>query len=135
MPDFPVLKYGGSKSLVISTRTVMGGKNPFLGIAYVAVGGICIVLGTLFTITHLIKPRYAVAVIDHSCVLSDRTLGSLEITPICHGTMTSPAQRPQPASKGLGMTLHENRRIIPSLDAGKFGVKVLCCMIPTDLWI
>ena len=55
--DFPVTVYGGTKSLVISTRTVMGGKNPFLGIAYVAVGGICIVLGTLFTITHLIKPR------------------------------------------------------------------------------
>lgn len=35
----------------------MGGKNPFLGIAYVVVGGICIVLGTLFTVTHLIKPR------------------------------------------------------------------------------
>ena len=43
--------------MVISTRTVMGGKNPFLGIAYVAVGGICIVLGTVFTATHLIKPR------------------------------------------------------------------------------
>ena len=56
--DFPVDVYGGTKSIVISTRTVMGGKNPFLGIAYVAVGGICIVLGTLFTVTHLFKPRY-----------------------------------------------------------------------------
>jgi len=37
----------------------MGGKNPFLGIAYVVVGGLCIVLGALFTATHLIKPRYA----------------------------------------------------------------------------
>ncbi|MCJ1461077.1 hypothetical protein MMC28_011459 [Mycoblastus sanguinarius] len=55
--NFPVDVYGGTKSIVISTRTVMGGKNPFLGIAYVAVGGICIVLGTLFTVTHLIKPR------------------------------------------------------------------------------
>ncbi|KAF6237972.1 hypothetical protein HO173_004173 [Letharia columbiana] len=55
--NFPVDIYGGTKSLVISTRTVMGGKNPFLGIAYVAVGGICIVLGALFTVTHLIKPR------------------------------------------------------------------------------
>ncbi|KAB2579579.1 hypothetical protein BFW01_g4816 [Lasiodiplodia theobromae] len=55
--NFNVTAYGGTKSILISTRTVMGGKNPFLGIAYVVVGGICIVLGTLFTATHLIKPR------------------------------------------------------------------------------
>jgi len=54
---FPVTAYGGTKSIVISTRTVMGGKNPFMGIAYVVVGGICIALGTLFTVAHLIKPR------------------------------------------------------------------------------
>ncbi|KAI9834481.1 MAG: hypothetical protein M1826_002635 [Phylliscum demangeonii] len=55
--NFPVTIYGGTKSLVISTRTVMGGKNPFLGIAYVVVGAICVLLGLLFTATHLIKPR------------------------------------------------------------------------------
>ncbi|MCJ1261831.1 hypothetical protein MMC22_001699 [Lobaria immixta] len=55
--NFPVTVYGGTKAIVISTRTVMGGKNPFLGIAYVVVGGICIVLGALFTVAHLIKPR------------------------------------------------------------------------------
>jgi hypothetical protein len=36
----------------------MGGKNPFLGIAYVVVGGFCIVLGVVFTIAHLVKPPY-----------------------------------------------------------------------------
>ncbi|KAF2734174.1 CDC50 family protein-like protein [Polyplosphaeria fusca] len=54
---FPVDKYGGTKSILISTRTVMGGRNPFLGIAYVVVGGLCILLGALFTATHLVKPR------------------------------------------------------------------------------
>lgn len=50
--------FHGTKSIVISTRTVMGGRNPFLGIAYIVVGGICIVLGVVFTVTHLLKPRY-----------------------------------------------------------------------------
>lgn len=27
--NFPVSEYAGTKSIVISTRTVMGGKNPF----------------------------------------------------------------------------------------------------------
>ncbi|EOO04157.1 putative lem3 cdc50 family protein [Phaeoacremonium minimum UCRPA7] len=54
---FPSDKYKGTKSIIITTRTVMGGRNPFLGIAYVVVGGICILLGAVFTVTHLIKPR------------------------------------------------------------------------------
>jgi hypothetical protein len=29
-----------------------------LGIAYIAVGGLCIILGAVFTATHLIKPRF-----------------------------------------------------------------------------
>ncbi|KAI5812185.1 LEM3/CDC50 family protein [Pyronema omphalodes] len=54
---FPVREYRGTKSLVISTRTVMGGRNSFLGIAYCVVGGVCIMLGLLFTARTLIKPR------------------------------------------------------------------------------
>ncbi|KAF7502837.1 hypothetical protein GJ744_004992 [Endocarpon pusillum] len=54
---FPVDLYGGTKSILLSTRTVMGGKNPFLGIAYLVVGGICVVLGVSFTVAHLVKPR------------------------------------------------------------------------------
>ncbi|PHH70117.1 hypothetical protein CDD82_7334 [Ophiocordyceps australis] len=54
---FPTLQYRGTKSILITTRTVMGGRNSFLGIAYIAVGGVCILLGAIFTITHLVKPR------------------------------------------------------------------------------
>ncbi|KAF2280416.1 CDC50 family protein-like protein [Westerdykella ornata] len=54
---FPAEQYGGRKAILISTRTVMGGRNPFLGIAYIVVGGLCILLGVLFTGAHLVKPR------------------------------------------------------------------------------
>lgn len=55
--DFNVKLYGGTKSIVISTTTVMGGRNPFLGIAYIVVGGLCVLLGAIFAVRHLFKPR------------------------------------------------------------------------------
>ncbi|KAL2825399.1 ligand-effect modulator 3 family [Aspergillus cavernicola] len=54
---FPVIEYGGTKSIIITTRTVLGGQNPFMGIAYVVVGGVCVLLGALFTVAHLVRPR------------------------------------------------------------------------------
>ncbi|KAJ4145181.1 hypothetical protein LMH87_004037 [Akanthomyces muscarius] len=54
---FKVTEFGGTKSVLITTRSVMGGRNSFLGIAYIVVGGVCIILGAVFTATHLIKPR------------------------------------------------------------------------------
>ncbi|KAF9094903.1 hypothetical protein BGX23_001409 [Mortierella sp. AD031] len=55
--NYNVTSYGGTKSIVISTVSFMGGRNPFLGIAYVVVGVICVVLGLVFTARHLYKPR------------------------------------------------------------------------------
>ena len=54
-----MLEYRGTKAILLTTRTVMGGRNNFLGIAYIVVGGLCIVLGAIFTVTHLVKPRSA----------------------------------------------------------------------------
>ncbi|KAJ3063484.1 hypothetical protein HDU99_004818, partial [Rhizoclosmatium hyalinum] len=55
--NFNVNTYGGTKSIVISTVSILGGKNPFLGISYIVVGIICWILGLLFLLRHMIKPR------------------------------------------------------------------------------
>ena len=57
--DFPVLPYKGTKSFVISTVSWIGGKNPFLGWAYVAAASVFVLLAIMGTARHLIKPRFA----------------------------------------------------------------------------
>lgn len=32
-----------------------------MGIAYVVVGGVCVLLGALFTVAHLVRPRYEIS--------------------------------------------------------------------------
>ncbi|KAF8906043.1 cell cycle control protein [Gymnopilus junonius] len=55
--NFPVQPYKGTKSIVISTVSWIGGKNPFLGWAYVAAAAVFVLLAILGTARHLIKPR------------------------------------------------------------------------------
>ncbi|KAF5376547.1 hypothetical protein D9757_008310 [Collybiopsis confluens] len=55
--NFPVRPYKGTKSIVISTVSWIGGKNPFLGWAYVAAAGLFVLLAIAGTARHLIKPR------------------------------------------------------------------------------
>jgi len=54
---FNVTSFGGKKAIVLSTAGFLGGRNPFLGISYIAVGIICVLLGCIFTARHLYKPR------------------------------------------------------------------------------
>lgn len=51
--DYPVDKFSGKKSFIISTTAWTGGRNIFLGVAYIVIGSICIVLGVAFSVIHL----------------------------------------------------------------------------------
>jgi hypothetical protein len=55
--NYPVSAFGGKKYVVISTTSWIGGKNPFLGWAYIVVGVICFVQGVAFALKHWISPR------------------------------------------------------------------------------
>jgi len=55
--NFPVTSFGGKKYIVISTTSWLGGKNPFLGYAYMVVGGVCILLAIIFGLKHMISGR------------------------------------------------------------------------------
>jgi len=49
---YPVSTFGGTKAIVLSTTTWMGGRNYFLGYTYVVVGVICLTLALCFFIKY-----------------------------------------------------------------------------------
>jgi len=55
--NFVVSSFDGKKKLVLSTTSWIGGKNSFLGIAYIIVGGACLLLSALFFVKELYCPR------------------------------------------------------------------------------
>ncbi|ERN17057.1 hypothetical protein AMTRI_Chr09g33350 [Amborella trichopoda] len=55
--NYNTYSFGGKKKLVLSTTGWLGGKNDFLGIAYLLVGGLCFFMALLFMIVYLAKPR------------------------------------------------------------------------------
>jgi len=55
--NYNTYSFNGKKKLVLSTTTWLGGKNDFLGIAYLVVGSLCFFSAMCFTFIYFIRPR------------------------------------------------------------------------------
>lgn len=69
--NYPVSIFGGTKTMVITTNSVFGGRNMTLGVIYFIVAVLCLVCAIGFFLQHLIKPR---RIGDHN-FLQNATLG------------------------------------------------------------
>jgi hypothetical protein len=55
--NFVITRFKGSKALVISTTSIFGGRNPYLGPVFMWVGVFCFIAGTFFTLKQTLRPR------------------------------------------------------------------------------
>lgn len=55
--DHPITHPPTPSTTVLSTVSWFGGKNDFLGIAYIVVGAICLLLAAIFGIKQATCPR------------------------------------------------------------------------------
>ncbi|KAK6925412.1 CDC50/LEM3 family [Dillenia turbinata] len=55
--NYNTYSFDGKKKLVLSTTSWIGGKNDFLGVAYLTVGGLCLFLAISFMLIYVFKPR------------------------------------------------------------------------------
>jgi len=51
--NYRVKSFSGTKSIVLSQVSILGGKNAFLPISYIVVGGLCSIIGIAFLIIHV----------------------------------------------------------------------------------
>ena len=55
--NWDVKSFKGTKSLILTTTSIFGGKNPYFGQAFIGVGALFITTGLFFGLKHLVKPR------------------------------------------------------------------------------
>mmetsp|Transcript_1671 Transcript_1671/g.2392 ORF Transcript_1671/g.2392 Transcript_1671/m.2392 type:complete len:191 (-) Transcript_1671:96-668(-) len=55
--NYVVTRFKGSKSIIITTNTIFGGRNIYFGPMFYWVGFFCLGAGTFFALKHTIRPR------------------------------------------------------------------------------
>ncbi|KAK4278086.1 hypothetical protein QN277_015978 [Acacia crassicarpa] len=55
--SYNTYNFGGKKNLVLSTTTWIGGRNDFVGMACLAIGGLSLLFDLVFIVLHVMKPR------------------------------------------------------------------------------
>ncbi|KAF7801454.1 ALA-interacting subunit 3-like [Senna tora] len=55
--NYNTYSFNGKKKLVLSTATWIGGKNEFLGLAYICIGGLSLAFSIVFILLYVLKPR------------------------------------------------------------------------------
>jgi hypothetical protein len=55
--NYVVTRFAGSKSLLVGTTSIFGGRNPYLSRVFYIVGGFCLVAGAFFALKHAVRPR------------------------------------------------------------------------------
>jgi len=55
--NYNTYEFGARKSIVLSTTAWVGGRNHFLGMAYILIGGISLLLAVGFLLLYVMQPR------------------------------------------------------------------------------
>ncbi|KAL7555788.1 hypothetical protein ACA910_007198 [Epithemia clementina (nom. ined.)] len=55
--NYVVTRFRGSKALVVSTNTIFGGRNMYLGPSFTWVGVFCLGVGFFFSVKQIFRPR------------------------------------------------------------------------------
>jgi hypothetical protein len=53
--NYNVKDFSGTKSFVLSTTNMLGGRNYFLAVCYIVVGALCIVFAVIFFVAYMRK--------------------------------------------------------------------------------
>jgi LEM3 (ligand-effect modulator 3) family / CDC50 family len=55
--NYVVTRFRGSKTLIVSTTSIFGGRNPYFAPVFIWVGVFCFIAGTFFALKHTLRPR------------------------------------------------------------------------------